>query len=695
MTGKRSQKLEQQIPESGFPSGVSVPSGVLLVALLALAALCAFLVRTSDSGAVPGAFVQSQERLVDGLAKSLAATAGQGVQDLRTAAAAPNVDTAALLGSHGQWRGVALVDGKTKQTISAHGEPVPIDSLPDNASVTPVPGAELRLVIAVRLSGDSDKVLVGTIAPSMPFAPLASELQQSIVLVDRTGAVVGSRGTPPKDTKLVQHADQAASAVFPAQDKDDKHASVIAQAPVTSENLEGALGLSIATISRVPLTAPVSRWPGLVPAAALAIIALAGFALIRKVLVSPILRLRKDALAIAGGNLNHRVRLSRCAEAFRIARAIRHCQAALLRRTPPKPVKRGRYSAALAVTLVALSVLSWSVAVALTSGRGDVLVPNSVVAGSHSRLGSTADAVRRSINDGLADVRAFARLNGAQDTDAMKQAVGRLAEQSRYRNVSVVDQTGKALLSAGRDPLRVPETKPTGEGVRLQDVTSVVPVLFAHAPLGDGSRLVVAEYDVEHLAGLLRRSPGEVRLVDSELRVVVSTNAFTAFEPLRAEGLRTSAIDALGGTPVTDVRDVSGSRSVIAARAVDKEGNELHWAVVSEQPARELDLAGNVEQRGALLVSLLGAILAVTLFSWNHLVLLRPLRTLAAAADRLRDGESKDTIFPQRQDQIGTIACCLEICRQALLDGVGRLGVVRRPRGAATDVTELIKAVEV
>jgi len=50
-------------------------------------------------------------------------------------------------------------------------------------------------------------------------------------------------------------------------------------------------------------------------------------------------------------------------------------------------------------------------------------------------------------------------------------------------------------------------------------------------------------------------------------------------------------------------------------------------------------------------------------------------------------------IYPQHQDQIGTIASCLEICRQAMTDGVRRLGGTRRPSGAATDSTELIAAV--
>ncbi|GLZ34700.1 hypothetical protein Lesp02_68870 [Lentzea sp. NBRC 105346] len=652
-----------------------------------LAGLCAFLLRTKDDAAVPGAVVESQQRLVEGLARSVAATAGQGVNDLRTAAAAPAVTPENVLKSHPQWRGAAILDGK--QTVSAFGEPVPVDAVPqtEDASVTPVPGAELRMVVAVRLPKG---LLVASMTAGVPFAPLDGELEQGLVLLDRNGAVVATRGTAPaKETsdllKRAAGTDQPGNAVVKA---DDKRAALVAHAPVASDNLSGALGLTVATTLKVPMSDPVSRWPGLLPAAALVVIALTGFALIRVWLVWPILRLRRDVLRVAGGDLAHEPRRTRSKEVGRIADAVLICQHRLRRRT--RRVKRPRrVTSSIAVVLAALGVLGWSAAVALTAGRGDVAVPDAVVAGSHSRLGGTADAVRRSLNDGLRDVLAFAHLNGTQDAGKLGSAVEQLAKQSRYRNVSVVDRKGEPLLSAGRTRLRE-VTPPEGAGIRLQDTTSTVPVLFAFAPLGDGSRVVVAEYDIEHLSSLLRRAPGEVRLVDAQLKTIASTHGFTAFEELTAERLRTSAIDALAGKPTTVVH----AGSVVAARALERDGNELGWAVVSAEPASALDLAGNAEQRGALLVALVGVILALLLFGWHHLVLVRPLRRLAAAADRLRNGHTGDTIFPQRQDQIGTIACCLEICRQALVDGVGRLGSVRRPRGAATDVTELMPAID-
>jgi HAMP domain-containing protein len=94
-----------------------------------------------------------------------------------------------------------------------------------------------------------------------------------------------------------------------------------------------------------------------------------------------------------------------------------------------------------------------------------------------------------------------------------------------------------------------------------------------------------------------------------------------------------------------------------------------------------------------MVAALVAALLALLLFGWQYLLLIRPLRRVAAAADEIVAGRYSSVIYPQHQDQIGTIASCLEICRQALTDGVRRLGGARRPTGAATDATELFAAV--
>ncbi|MET0136521.1 MAG: hypothetical protein ABW215_23280, partial [Kibdelosporangium sp.] len=276
-----------------------------------------------------------------------------------------------------------------------------------------------------------------------------------------------------------------------------------------------------------------------------------------------------------------------------------------------------------------------------------------------------------------------AGLSGSKDPATLLPVVRELAEQDRFRSVYVVDQSGIVTsTAAGRPPLRGINVLPPDAGVRLQDTAGRVPVLFAHTLLAGGSYTLVAEFDVDHLTGLLRRAPGRVRLVDDELRTLAATDGFVAFEQLAGDDVRRGVTDALSGRAVGRVDGEGRGRAVIVARSVE----DLPWAVVSETPVNELSLPGNEVRRGAILVALIGALLAILLFGWHHLVLIRPLRTVAAAG-KFADGKDTDVIYPQRQDEIGTIACCLEICRQALSDGVGRLGVARRPQGAATEQT--------
>ena len=184
-----------------------------------------------------------------------------------------------------------------------------------------------------------------------------------------------------------------------------------------------------------------------------------------------------------------------------------------------------------------------------------------------------------------------------------------------------------------------------------------------------------------------------MRLVDDGLRTIAATDGFVAFADLGPE-LRGSATDAGKDGPVATVREgTDGQAVVVAAPLRGGVSGQLGWTVVAEQPVIDLALPGNELRRNAIVAALVAALLALLLFGWQYLLLIRPLRRVAAAADEIVARRYRSVIYPQHQDQIGTIASCLEICRQALTEGVRRLGGARRPSGAATDATELIAVV--
>jgi hypothetical protein len=710
--GRRTD-LEGQLAESGFPAGVGVPSSVLVALLVLLAGFCALYVREPESSA-PEAVVESQQALVESLARSLSATAGQNVADLRTAAtvtdpALPPADLlTAVNQSQPKWRGMTLLDGSSRAPIATRGDAITVPAAVTGTTAVPLtrPDGQLWMLVAAPLPDGSGRLLVAATSAGIPEVPLDAELRQGLLLTSQASEIVDTRGTVPAVEDAAAQNLLAGAAVAAnsgqtgtyvgepgtdagAPDPSRASAMVVAYAPVGTGELAGELGLSVLSVVRAPVTEAGPVQQGLRPALALVIVALVGFGLIRAALVSPVRRLRADALQVAGGNLDDEVRLSRSSETRRIAAAVEYCRTKLRGEPAPEVRRSLGLSARSAVVLATVGLLGWSAWVAVTFGSGTPLVPTSVVSSHRSQVGNAAETIHRTVSDGLEDLQSVAGLNGSKDLDTLQPVVQQFAEQERFRSVYVIDQSGVVTApSAGRPPLRGINALPDDPGVRLQDTAGRVPVLFAHVLLPDKTHTLVAEFDVDHLSELLRRAPGRVRLVDSELRTLAATDGFVAFEQLAGDNLRRGVADTLAGKPAARVDGEGTDRSVIVVRAVD----DLPWVVVSDKPVRELSLPDNEVRRGAILVALLGALFAILLFGWHYLVLIRPLRRVAAASG-FTEGEQTDVIYPQRQDQIGTIACCLEICRQALSDGAGRLGVARRPQGAATDQTTLIPVI--
>lgn len=708
---KPGHALTDQLPESGFPSGVSTPSVTVLVLLLLHAGLCAVLLDGRETGTVPAAIAESQAQLVRGAGSAIGASASQGITDLRAATAVPAAtpeDLLARLLQNGDWRGAAVLDAGTRALVAARGEPVSVQSLPANVTstvVTPVVGADgaLRVVVAEALPGA--KLLVAARGSRLPNSTMGGDLRETLLLTTSTGQVIDSRGTPPepadKDVNRLVGLASAAAATGEygnltgrtvAGPKGGTEQPTVVYSPVSSAQVDGTLGLAVVSVVRAPVTDAGPGGNGIVPAVALACVAVFGFLLLRRVLVNPIRRLRTDALFIAEGRLmTTRIRRSRTSEVDRIAAAFEHCRAEL-GGTPARPAKRRRKGMAtwLAAGLTALAVIGWSAGVLLTIGRQDVAVPDAVVTSAGNQTTAATEALRRSLNDGLGDLKSLA--DGREPADVRSSLDELIAGQSRYRSVYLADQSGRTTSVVGRPPLRTTAPLPAQPGLGLGAGDTPVPVLFAHVPLPDGQALV-GEFDLDHIGRLLGRAPGSVQLVDDRLRTIAATDGFVAFADLSAE-LRDSATEAGKGEPVARTQEGTAGRAVIVSAPLrGGASGDLGWTVVAEQPVTDLALPGNEVRRNAMVAALVAALLALLLFGWQYLLLIRPLRRVAAAADEISAGRYRSVIYPQHQDQLGTIASCLEICRQALTEGVRRLGGARRPSGAATDATELMAAV--
>jgi HAMP domain-containing protein len=692
--------LERQCAEAGFPSGVRVPLVVMAVVLGLLMGFCAMRLSGRPDGSPVEVVARSHQWFATNLAHSVGASVNESVGDLATAVKLysgkdnrTDEQTIAFFAKNcPHARGVAVVDTTGGLRASA-GEPVPIESVPlDDITSVPVRVMAdryggVQAVTAESLPG-GDRVVVVSSDLTVPSVSVDSlRLPETVLLVTDGGEVVRPHGS---GTGVVDHGEDelvrraavvaakgesghlvgTAGTGPPAQDA-RATVPIVAYAPLTRGRI--SLGMSLLLLGATPQAETTGAATGLPLVVALLGVLLLVLALLIAGLAGPVRRLREDALAVAAGQAGGVMRRHWISETHRIATAFRPGAQEEKREQQEKhEEKEGRRrlpSAVTAVVLATVALLAWSGAVLGTIGRHDVQVPGQAVQVTQHLAANTATALRRSLQQSLTDLRSFAALADGADLADLRPALQELtSRRTRYRSVYVVDLDGRPQAQAGRAPLRAEEPLPPGSGLHQQSGARRVPVIYATAPLPGGRHVVVGELDVVKLSALVRLPGGVGRLVDAELRTVAATVGYQAYEPLAAEPLRANVSEALRGVADPAVWEVDGRTSVVASAALygSKDFNDLQWAVVVEQPVSELPLPGNHIRRTAWLAALVASLAALGALGWFVLVLVLPLRRLAASADRFAEGDTSTVIYPQRPDEIGTVARCLELHRQSL-----------------------------
>jgi HAMP domain-containing protein len=696
------RRLQEQLPESGYPGGVSAASWSLLVALMVVSVLTVIMLDGRTDEQASQAYLDVQRDLVVDAARSVGTAADQNLADLRMAVAGTANDSpdAVLdrLGADREWHGLAVVSAADRALLATRGEVVPTERLPvvDGSALAvtaSATGQALMLSVITLPGGD---LLAATSAIRLPATATATGEGRPLLLVTGAGKIItnSTNSATAYDKELADLVAGAGRRSLTAEPGDLLGAvaggrqPAVAYAAVVPDEHED-LGVAVISASYAPTTGPNPGGAGIPAAAALAVAAIAGFLLVRLTLVRPVRRLRADALAVASGALHTEVRTGGPMAVNRIAAALRACQRTLLRTKSEDPARRRSPPAATGLTVATVAVLGWSGAVATYFTSQDVSVPPEVVATMRDQAAGASDAVRRSLNEGVADLSAVAEADRTMLAESMRELVD---TEPRYRSVYLVDAAGRASATAGREPLRAEAPVPAAAGLRQQDGAGRVPVIFAHVPLADG-RVLVGEFDLDHLATLLSRAPGDARIVDREFRTVSATFGYVAFETVADGDLRRAVDEARAGAVVAAVARPDGTPAVVSgAPLTGGAATELGWTLVAERPIADLALPANLQGRNAQLVALIAGLLAFFAFGWQLVTVVRPLGRVATAADRLVAGNRTDHIVAQRHDEIGTIAGCLELCRQALNDGPARLGSVRRPQGAATEQTMLIAA---
>ncbi|MFF0275515.1 MULTISPECIES: HAMP domain-containing protein [unclassified Streptomyces] len=464
------------------------------------------------------------------------------------------------------------------------------------------------------------------------------------------------------------------------------YASLASSDPDEKRSVAAGLGLTVVALLPVvqQQTGEQGRELfGLAAAGVLVLLGLLAAGVLWATVQRPLLRLFLESRRLARGDLTRPVTVPRWGEAARIGAALEQLRRRLEAGVDGSdgdpaagPRRRHRIGGRGPLALTAVLLLVWCVPVGLLLNRtdGSVSVPTTMVNDQRDRTDLIADRLRRALNEAQADLVSASRLIAADgaDTEAATRVLDdTLGKHSRYRALYVVDGDGSVRARAGSDPhawsrgKRLPLVRVSGKGDKEPVVQAGAPV-----PGRDGGTLV-GEIRVEFLNSLLARPGlGEVRVVDSDGLTIAASEGFLAFEEVPSElsDLVRAAGVRVGAGPVENALLIREGNSVTVAAAAPFSGGgvtaDIGWTVVSRQDAHRFEIAPYEREDRSVLAGMLGLAAIILCLGWIHLVIVRPLRALAAGAERLADGDLKTVLYPRYQDEVGAVVRSLELLRQ-------------------------------
>ncbi|WP_330469186.1 HAMP domain-containing protein [Streptomyces longwoodensis] len=461
------------------------------------------------------------------------------------------------------------------------------------------------------------------------------------------------------------------------------YASLASSDPADKESVAAGLGLTVVALLPVvqqQTAADAGRGLyGLIAAGALVVVGMLSALVLWASVQRPLLRLFLESRRLARGDLTRPVGVPGWGEVARIGSALERLRVQLGGPGGEGGAGRGgratRFGVRVPLALTAVLLLLWCVPVGLLLNRtdGSVSIPASLVNDQRDRTDLVADRVRRALNEAQADLVSTSRLLDVKDTAADTALLqDALREHTRYQALYVVDDDGRTVTRAGGDPHAwsddkdLPLVRVSGEGGRT-------PVLQAGASVpGHKGLTLVGEIRVQFLNALLTRPGlGEVRVVDPGTRTLASSRGFLAFEKLPNNALtdlvRAGTVQVGSGAVENGLLLRDGGKVTVAAAAPFSGGgvaSDIGWTVVSWQNANGFRITAYEREDRSVLAGLLGLAAIIVSLGWVYLVVARPLRALAADAEKLADGDLKTVHYPRYQDEVGAVVRSLELIRQ-------------------------------
>ncbi|WP_227025890.1 HAMP domain-containing protein [Streptomyces fodineus] len=459
------------------------------------------------------------------------------------------------------------------------------------------------------------------------------------------------------------------------------------------------LGLVVLTSRAVPAittAADYSRF-ALEAAGALAALALLLGLALHFLVQRPLLRLYLSANRLARGatedgpatleELYRPVPVHGFGELARIGRALESLRRQLLGESGPQefPARRGPGYRALAVVCVVV-VACWAVPMIFLLNRADTTsaVPAPVLADQQARTEVATNRIRQSLDQSYTDLSdAAARLPGtsrAAQSDVLRRV---LADHKQYRSLYLLDRSGDITLRVGDTPLRTLVHVPAGGGITTVNTSGRIPAIAAYAQVRAAKGkapaagvVLFGEIDVKALNSILARPKlGSVWVTNDDNKVLAASVGYRAFQSLPDSGLTrlaraTQGAPGTAGTATSAVLDSSSGPSVDAAAPLAQSGPtaRLGWHVVTAEPAAALQIPAVQAEQRTMLAGILGLTLGAACLGWLHVVVIRPLRSVAVLVERLAGGDRRTVLHPVNHDEVGSVTRSLELIRQALAE---------------------------
>jgi HAMP domain-containing protein len=721
--------LEKQLPSIRFMAGIRAPAVICCLCLVVISGLALLDFRGTPGRSVPRGILVSQGQVAGRLARGLRSAVSRTRDDLVAAGAAyaanptrtsaPGPARQALLASidtdAGPWTAAGLVAADSHEVLAQRGQPLPLAQLPaavTASTVIPVIAADRDPAVLMAVTLPDRQLLVASVPLRLRQLYLNPSAQQSVFIGTPRGGFAGGQGPAMSGadhavsqviTRAITGAVRTGSRVSrmagdtaPAGQPHDDHQPatglVVTAAPI------GDLGIAVVSVVRVALVPTTTSWRGLPVALGLLGVTAGVLLLLETALARPVNRLLTRATAVAAGDIQVTAGPIRCSEARRVDLALDAIAARLAAGArPQRPADSGSGAgsgagsgrrrtmvgsarASLVVLVASGLVVGWAGLVGYRYAFTQTRLPDQITYDTGTTTDGIALAIRECFSGGLSRLAAEAHRPDAGQPAAAQLAVTRLVRDDHaFRSAYLVDTHGHPVLRSGRDPSRSGSGQPRVNGVFLDRPGGRTPVIYAAVPF-PGDRVLVGEFDVGHLRSLMPRSGGRLRVVDAQMRVLLDTEGFIAFSHLPDSTLRQVATRASRGERVVTVTRIGGVGTLVAASAISRDGftAPLGLALVSQRSTSTFQLPDNEPRHAAWLVSFLALGIAVLLRVWYGLTVLGPLRAVAAAADRLAGGDVRSVITAMRPDEVGSIAICLDLCRQVLVDGPVRFGGTTR-----------------